>query len=283
MKFFFLTIISFSFYSLVAQTYSGQLIDKENGQQVLFANIGIMDKNIGTVSDAAGFFKLELNSKFDQDTLSISCIGYEKRTYLIREFKKEFTDKDDIIIELLPKIYHLEEVSIFSIDTKTYTLGNFCKSTSAYGNAFYSDNLGTEVGVIINLPRRVEKAHIINFRCYVGEFTFNNFPVRLNIYNLKNGKPFENILTKPIYTEITSAGEYLIDLEKYNIYTKEDFFISLEYYRIPDITKGKLVFCAVHNTRMKQGNGYYRLTSQGEWINEMFDNVGFSVQVKCEK
>lgn len=282
-KFPLIIILSFYFFSSSSQTYSGQLINKESGQPILYANIGITGKNIGTVSNATGWFKIELNSKFDKDTLCISCIGYDMRTYLIRDFKDNIRNSDQVKIELLPKSYLLEEVIIQPVDTKIYTLGNFCESNSPYGNAFYSDILGTEMGVIINLPRNKNKAFLKNFRFYVGEFTFDKFPVRLNIYNLKNDQPYENILEKQIFFEITSEGEYIIDLEKYNIITNGDFFISLEYYKIADQTEGKLTFCAVHNRRMNEGNGYYRLTSQGDWMREIFDNEGFSVQVECEK
>ena len=259
------------------------MIDRESGQPIVFANIGIIGKNIGTVSDVTGWFKIELNSNFDKDTLCISCIGYEKRTYLIVDFKDNIRNADQVKIELLPKSYLLEEVIIQPVDTKTYTLGNFCESNSPYGNAFYSDKLGTEMGVIVNLPRKKNIAFLKNFRFYIGEFTFDRFPVRLNIYNLKNNQPYENILAEPVFLDITSAGEYIIDLEKYNIITNGNFFISLEYYKIADKTEGELTFCAVHNRKMNKGNGYYRLTSQGDWKREMFDNVGFSVQVECEK
>jgi hypothetical protein len=259
------------------------LINKESGNPVPYANIGILGKNTGTVTDAKGWFMIELNPRADTDTLCISCIGYEKRTYLISDFIDKTGDNDQIKIELLPKFYQLEEVIIKPIDTKTYTLGNFCEANSAYGNAFYSDKLGTEMGVIIVLPRRKKEAYLNNFRFYVGEFTYDKFPVRLNIYNLKNGQPFENTLKAPIFLELTSTGEYIVDLKKYNIITNQDFFISLEYYRVADQTEGKLTFCAVHNTKKNKQNGYYRLTSQGNWEQEMFDNVGFSVQVECEK
>jgi len=278
-------IIIFSFYliSSFSQIYSGQLINKESGQPIPYVNIGIIGKNIGTVSDGEGCFKLELNSIFDKDTLGISCIGYDNGKYLISNFKDNIGTTDQVKIELSPKIYQLDEVIIHAHKTKIYTLGNFCESNSPYGNAFYSKQLGTEVGVIIKLPRNKNKAYLRNFRFYVGLFTFDKFPVRLNIYTLKNGQPYENIFTEPIFLELTSAGEYIIDLEEYYIITNGDFFISLEYYRIPDQTKGELIFCAVHNRKMKNGNGYYRLTSQGNWIPEIGDNVGFSVQLECEK
>ena len=281
----FTLIILFSCYLLnsFSQNYSGQIINKKSREPIPFANIGIIGKNVGTVSDVSGLLTIELNKELDNDTLCISCIGYEKRAYLVVDFKKAIENSQQFKIELSPKSYQLDEITIQPIDTKTYTLGNLCDSNSAYGNAFYSNKLGTEMGVIINLPGRKNQAFLKNFRFYVGEFTFDDFPVRLNVYNLINGKPSANILTEPIFFEITSAGEYIIDLTKYNIVTEGDFFISLEYYRIADQKDGKLTFCAVHNRKANKGNGYYRLASQGNWQREMFDNVGFSVQVECEK
>lgn len=284
MKFFLLIIIfSFYFFCSFSQIYSGQLINAESGQPIQFANIGIIGKNNGTVSDVKGRFKMELNSNFDNDTLCISCIGYESRKYLITNFKDDIRNIDQVKIELSPKTYQLDEVTIRPIKSKIYTLGNFCESGSPYGNAFYSKKLGTEIGVIIKLPRRKNKAYLKNFRFYVGEFTFDKFPFRLNIYSVKNGRPYENILTVPIFIEITSVGEYIIDLREYNIRTSEDFFISLEFYRISDDAEGKLIFCAIRNRNINKGNGYYRLTSQGNWNPEIVANVGFSVQVECEK
>lgn len=278
-----ITLLNFVFLSSFPQIHSCQLINRESGQPVSYANIGITGENIGTVSDDSGRFKIPLDPKFDNDTLRISCIGYEETTYLVRDFKEAAGNAGQFKIELSPKSYLLDEVIIQPVDTETYTLGNFCESNSPYGNAFYSDMLGTEMGVVIILPRRKKEAFLKSFRFYVGEFTYDTFPVRLNVYNLKDDQPHENILAEPIFLEISSVGEYNIDLEKFNIRTNGPFFISLEYYRIADQAEGKLTFCAVHRRKMNDGNGYYRLTSHGDWKREMFDNVGFSVEAECEK
>lgn len=266
--------------SSFSQTYSGQLINKESGEAVAFANIGIIDRNIGTVSDAAGWFEIELNNIHDKDSMCISCIGYLGKKYLISEFKNNESNPEQLSIELTPISYHLDEVLIRPLNTKDYTLGYYCDSNSAYGNAFYSSELGTEMGVVIKLPRKKNKAYLKSFRFYVGEFTFDKFPVRLNIYDLKGGLPDKSILREPIFIEIASAGEYVMDLSKYNITVLSDFFVSLEYYMIPDKTEGRLVFCAVHYRKMTKGNSYFRWTSQGNWQSEMFDHVGFSVEVE---
>ena len=61
----------------------------------------------------------------------------------------------------------------------------------------------------------------------------------------------------------TDAGEYVVDPSKYHIITNGNFFISLEYYRIPDNNEGELVFCAIHNRKKNTGESLYRWTNQG--------------------
>ncbi len=273
-----LFIFGLCFFGAFSQIFSGKVIDIQDQKPVPYANIGIIGKDRGTVSDMNGEFKLELDSNYDKDTIRISCIGFEHKKYLVLDIKRA----DFIKIELSPKAYRLSEVIIHPTNTKTYALGNFCDSSSCYGNSFRSGKLGTEIGIMMELPRKTEKAFLKSFRFYVGEFTFDKFPVRINIYSGKNGQPYQNILKAPIFVDIISAGEYIVDLVNYNIITTGDFFISLEYYRIHGQDDGKLTFCAVHNRKMFKGNGFYRLTSQGNWLPEPGDNLGFSVLVECD-
>lgn len=276
-------ILCFCPFKTYSQIYSGQLTNLENGLPIQYANIGILGKNVGTVSNNMGRFEMELSNDFDNDTLCISCIGYESRTYLINNFKNIFRNTEQIAIELTPKIYQLEEIIVKPIDLETYTLGNFCEPDSPYGNSFPSKNLGTEIGVMIKPPEDVDKVYLKEFRFYVGEFTYNYFTVRLNVYNIKDGLPDKNILNEQIFIDINSTGEYIIDLQRKNITTTSNFFVSLEYFKIPDLHEGKLIFCAVHNPDLYKGNGYYRLTSHGKWNREYGDNLGFSVKVECEE
>jgi hypothetical protein len=255
----------------------------ESGLPIPYANIGIINKNIGTVSNAKGWLTIELDNEFNNDSLRISCIGYESRTYLIHNFKNIFRNTEQVTIELNPKIYQLEGIIVKPIDLETYTLGNFCEPDSPYGNSFSSKNLGAEIGVMIKLPEDVDKAYLKELRFYVGEFTYDYFTVRLNVYNIKDGLPDKNILNEQIFIDINSTGEYIIDLKRKNIATTGDFFVFLEYFKIPDQHEGKLIFCAVHNPDIYKGNGYYRLTSHGKWNREYGDNLGFSVKVDCEK
>jgi hypothetical protein len=266
-----------------AQDYSGYIVNAESGEPVPYANIGIINRGVGTVSDAEGWFEIELDSDFDRDTICISCIGYTDKKFPVEHFKHLTRRASNNNIKLSPLIYQLGEVIVKPKETRIYTLGNFCDSSSCYGNTFHSRQLGTEIGIIMELPRKKDQAFLKSLRFYVGECTYDSFPVRVNIYDLEDGFPGVNILREAIFVDITSPGEYLIPFSNYNITVEGDFFVSLEYYRAHKKEEGKLVFCAVHNRKKYKGNGLYRLTSHGTWTPEYGDNLGFSVEVECER
>jgi hypothetical protein len=69
----------------------------------------------------------------------------------------------------------------------------------------------------------------------------------------------------------------------YHIIATDDFFISLEYFRVAEKKKAELILCAVHNRKKKRGKNVYRLTRQGNWNPEMVANRGFSVQVEFDR
>ena len=51
---------------------------------IQYANIGILNKPIGTVSNKKGEFNLILDNSYLSDTLKISCLGYVSKELLIK-------------------------------------------------------------------------------------------------------------------------------------------------------------------------------------------------------
>ncbi|MFA8450193.1 MAG: carboxypeptidase-like regulatory domain-containing protein [Bacteroidales bacterium] len=58
---------------------TGQIVDSGNGETLLGANIYLKDNiQMGTTTDLEGNFKLILNSKYKNDTVVVSYLGYQK-------------------------------------------------------------------------------------------------------------------------------------------------------------------------------------------------------------
>lgn len=88
----------------------GKIIDKNTREPVEFANISLVGKSIGTVSNSEGEFILKITPAFIYDTIGISYIGY-------KIFKQPVANLlSDNIIHLIPEYIPIQEVIIRKID-----------------------------------------------------------------------------------------------------------------------------------------------------------------------
>src|SRR5437868_4967548 len=64
-----------------AQTMcTGYVIDSISNSPIEFANVGIVGKNLGTVTDEQGKFTLRIPDSLQQEPVKISMVGYKVRS-----------------------------------------------------------------------------------------------------------------------------------------------------------------------------------------------------------
>lgn len=239
---------------IVCQTYSGRILSSGTDAGIGFVNIGIVGKNIGTVSDIDGNFTIILDNDYDNDSLKFSIIGYESKSLLVSDFKENSNKK----VYLSARSYNLKEVKVTYHKYKKLRLGNPVM-THDLRSGFADNELGSELGIKVHVRKQ---AILSDINLNVGICTFDSVTYRLNIYRVVNKIFYTNILTKPIYisfskNEINNVIVY--DLKKYSITVEGDILITLELYK--DLGEGKLLF----NTEFFTGITYHRKTSQGKW------------------
>jgi len=257
---------------LGAQTFViGQVIDAVTKEPLPYVNIGLLNKNIGTVSDETGYFELEVNTEQNsRDTLRFSMIGFETKSYTLNDF----INQNEIEVYLAEKSTALDEV-ILSSKRKNYQtkiLGNKTTSKALYA-AFTSNKLGNEMGFIV----RARKHPMIlkKFNISLVENDYGPIKFRLNIYDVLNGLPNKTLLKDNIFIETEeSSGIVSLDLTPYEIILDQDFFIAIEW--IEDLGPGKLYF----------SGGFFgaplfaREVSQGTWEKIGTASVGMNVEVR---
>jgi len=235
------------------QTISGILVNSESRQPVKFVNIGIVEKNVGTVSDANGKFSFNVDSSYDSDTILFSIIGYKPLFIKIADLRKH----DENIVILEEKPYELAEVIIKPKIFKQRTLGVTAKFKGI--QAGFKDNLlGYELGILMGVKK---SAFIKIVNINIASCDYDTIFYRMNIYQVSREKGFENILLEPIYIEMTKESvkdQIQVDLQSKNIVVDGDFLITLEH--VKDLGEGNLYFCASMMSKT-----YYRKTSQGKW------------------
>lgn len=239
---------------IFSQSQKGKVFSRETNSGLGFVNIGIIGKNIGTVSDESGNFTITIGDAYDIDTLRFSMIGYESKSFLVGYFKEKST-KD---VYLDPISYKLQEVKVIYHKPREITLGTPVFSNDLRSGFAYND-LGSELGIKVQIKRPV-KLKDINLN--VATCTYDSVTFRLNIYETFNQIEYKNILTKPIYISFTKDKINKVitfDLREYSIIIEGDVLVALELYR--DLGEGRLLF----RTKYFTGTTYHKKSSEGKW------------------
>ena len=239
---------------IFGQCQNGKVVCSKTNKGIGYASIGIIGKNVGTVSDQDGSFTLTIDDVYNNDSLRFSMIGYEPRCILVSQFKENLLKN----ISLDPKSYALQEVKVIYQKPKKVRLGTPVLTTDLR-SGFDSNILGSELGIELDVRKRV-KLKDINLN--IAVCTYDSVTYRLNIYQSENGCGYNNILTEPIYISFTKddINEALtFDLADYSIIVEGNIMVALELYK--DLGEGKLLF----QTQFFTGNTLHRKTSEGNW------------------
>ena len=263
----FISLLLIPFFSYTQNILTGQIIDAKTKQGLAYVNIGIVGKNIGTVSAFNGDFRLKLpsnrayrgnSSRLEDSKLKISMVGYRSISISLREFKKKLKANDKVM--LFPATIELPEVIVFPKFNKTKTIGNKMAPTR-FRDGFDEDVLGREGGIIVKLKKKFRPAQVLKFRVYIAYSTYDSIKFRLNFYDLKDKFPDQKLIQKDIIiSSAVNEGAIEVDLEKYNIIVKDNFGVTIEW--IEDFGRGNLLFCF----RRFGARCVYRYTSQANWI-----------------
>jgi hypothetical protein len=248
---------------------SGVVLDQTTHEALPYVNIGSIQKNYGTVTNAKGEFSLTI--PFDRDdTLKISSIGFIEQIIPVGDIHW----KPDQTIFLKEKVTVLRETVVEVKALKTRTLGHTTRS-KFFGGKLGSNRLGTAIGVKINIGKAVM---LERFNFTVSYNQLDTAVFRLNVYRVKKGMPFENILTQNILCRLgKQTGSFHIDLSSYEIIVEDDIVIGLEWIEgNMEGTSSGIVFSAA-----PLNNGtFLKYSSQGKWKRFKGMGVGFNVRVK---
>ena len=90
---------------------SGQIVDEESGEGIAYASLGVAGLQSGTSAQADGTFTLRLQGMKPNDSLQVSCLGYEVRKISLYSLSLE----EPNVITLKPVSTMLEELVISDV------------------------------------------------------------------------------------------------------------------------------------------------------------------------
>lgn len=286
-----LFVLLLSTFSIVsfAQTINGTIADLQTKQVLPFVNIGIVGRDVGTVSDENGHFALSVPNIASTDTLRLSMVGYTTQIWVLADFLQKHEAQSTIY--LTPANVELATVTIRPHYLKTRILGSETEN-KAFTAGFKINDLGSELGVLIKTKKT--PTFVRRFNCFVAHNSYDTLFFRVNIYDTQNGKPTHNLLSQNVFVEKVGfkSGWISIDLSPYTIEVQNDFVVSLEWVKDLDPNVPKDISTREAQRKMRRGEGLsfsvtplgapilYRKASQGTWEKLIAPSIGFNVEVE---
>ena len=153
-KFFLSVILLLASKPLTGQIIvNGKILNRDTKEAIAYANIGIPNENIGTISNVDGSFSLVVPKKFENDSLLFSALGFGRKFISIKPINKNRS----LVIYLVEKVTVLESITIKEKKE------NMLKAIMTTVNTLDGTKMGTKIKEKIMIMETINRARKSNF------------------------------------------------------------------------------------------------------------------------
>ena len=269
--------ILFAFFVCVishAQTISGTVISKDDNHPIPYAKIGIVNSNYGIQADENGKFQIKLDDISKDKELIVAVAGYKQ----FRSSVEDFVKTNPHNIYLYEKVTNIQEVVMAPKNYKDKNLGVNSKSKSIMftPNMEKGNSVVEETAVEFSSNKKLKITKInMNFSRFESTTPIK---VRYTIYDEKDGKPNNLILSKDIIATINKDDlddfTYSLDVTNEKIWLEGKFFVGIQFI---GQSNGKV---ALSGALFR--SGYYR-SFYGNWEKIGMAAPAINIDVKVQK
>ena len=230
-KFFLSIILLLTFKPLAGQIIvNGKILNRDTKEAIAYANIGIPNENIGTISNLDGSFSLVVPKKFENDSLLFSALGFGRKFIPIKPINKNRS----LVIYLVEKVTVLESITIKEKKEKNkiFILGN----RKVKGGVLETDTTYSGRAMSLLIENKLQKdlsfpLYLVNarLRIYRNNLKSFKFRVRLNEIDTLTGLPGEDILQKSLVMDSSMKNGWLeFDFSGLKQQVVKPFFLTFE-------------------------------------------------------
>lgn len=241
-----------------SQVIHGKVLNVDTQLPLAYVNIGIMGRDIGTISDESGNFVLNPSILPAEAKVRFSMIGFESRIFDISSFY------DNITITLTEVPTLLNEVIVSSSAKRELQLGettNTKKHLAGWGG--YGVGAGSERGIRIDSEQFPLYPKVLGVN--IARNAYDSILLRFHIRYLDNDLPAKEILPENLLHIFKGAsGSVIIDISKYNLTIDKPVSVSVEWVKAWGSCKGASCFLQF-SVNPSKGTLYMKEASDGVW------------------
>ena len=258
MRALFILLLICIYSALPAQSLISGIVSDESGMPLPFVNIGIRQKNMGTVSGIDGRFSLSIPQQLDNDTLTFSTVGFAELDVPI----KTILSKKQQVFTLRAKQVQLNTVTVSAekLVEKKIGIKRYNPVVHFRDGSTNSDDI-FEIAQLMRLGNSLSKITSVNL--YINQTAAESATFRINFYSFHNEKPGARLVEKSILQTLAVREGWLsFDLKAHNIYLKGNVVVGIEFIPAPD-RKNKPIQYEIKLGGSTQS--FVRNSSQGSW------------------
>lgn len=254
----------------------GSILDAEEGGPISHAHIGIPAEHIGTSTTQDGTFRLELNQKYEGDTLQVSAIGYHTK-----QFPLSMVLDSNSTLKLQPKIYQMESITITDSQPETKWIGKKVRpifGSGARGLAQAGGRFGAAFAFRVSWDQSMP-LKLLHARMFLKSNRNDSLKMRCSIaaVNSSSKLPGRNLIQQAVVTTTTKdKGWVTCDFNKHDIYIEQNhFFVIFEW-----LTDKNHVYAPMFATgAFFNSQGYMRSHTMEKW-EEAPNSLIYSLKVQ---
>lgn len=241
------------------QIIEGVVVDAKTRRPIAYVSIGIEEQNVGTVSNAAGLFRLAIPTRFSSDSLTFAEVTHARRKLPIASL----LNSSEIVIELEETVLELRTVEITGKQKKSYKkLG--VKPMFYWGSCYTKFKGGAQIAHLMEAgtyPVFLSKAKV-----KIGDNTVEKAKLRVRIMEkTKKGLPGADLFKGLLFDIALQEGWVEVDLSHTNLVLTEGFFICFEFLDVSWDSVGGYLSIVCWETRQLGKKQFVRTASFGRW------------------
>lgn len=258
MELLFRTIICLIISAATTQlSYSRTVLSESTREPIAYASVGVINRNVGTITDTLGNFSLKIPAEFINDSIRISSIGYVAKTFAV----KDIVNMPDTIY-LADDVMMLGELVVKPQRIKHKTAGR----KNAGGFIYIEIENYKAAGQGLAIPLKV-KEHAwlkeLGFTIITENKPLSRMKFRVNIYRKEND---EYVLHNcdPIYfdydkSQLQDGGVFTHKFPEEVLLDDGDYYVELEF--LENFPNERFIM----RSKPLTGRTRYRYASQSDW------------------
>lgn len=202
------------------------VVSKSTREPIAYASVGVINRNLGTLTDTLGNFALKIPAGYAGDSIRIAALGYKPMTFAVKDIPR--------IPDTIP--LHDNAITLGDVVVKPQRIKHKTAGRRGAGGFIYIEVEGDKAaGQGIAVPLNVRKRAWIKetgFTILTDGAPLSHMKFRVNVYRRENGA-YTPANVRPVYFDYDKSqlrdGSFAYRFPDEIMLEEGDYYVEIEF------------------------------------------------------